>query len=262
MSEQSIRVLVTGLVAAITADLWRRYWGHIDVRVADLGVDPTSRMIDVLFLIVAIIGIFGPLLFVRPWVQSLGRWIQGQPQWAGRVAKARSLHLGKLPVGKWIVNHWVARLLGMLLVLSFTLLLAKLMPLIMALVVGPAVAIGLLTNVLELDDELPGFVHVPHLDSWRVLAFFGLNLIVFLGALSAEVLIMGPDLRADGVHGILAPRMLGFKAMPVMVYDLAENQEPCGALFLGSQGDLYVVYDPSRRRSATCPSAQQHIALL
>ncbi len=235
---------LTGFVAAITADLWRRYWGHINVRVADLGVDPTSRMIDVLFFFVAVIGIFGPLLFVRPWVQSLGRWIQGEPQWAGRVAKARSLHLGKLPVGELIVNQWVARLLGMLLVLSFTLLLTKLLPLIMALVVGPAVAIGLMANVLDLDDELPGFLHVPHLDSWRVLAFVGLILIVFLLALSAEVLIIGPDLRADGLHGILAPRMLGFRATPVMVYDQAENQEPWGALFLGSQGDLYVVYDP------------------
>ena len=39
---------LTGLVAAITAFLWRHYWGGIGVRVADLGVDPTSRMIDVL----------------------------------------------------------------------------------------------------------------------------------------------------------------------------------------------------------------------
>jgi hypothetical protein len=38
---------LTGLVAAITTFLWRRYWGDIGVRVADLGIDPSSRMIDV-----------------------------------------------------------------------------------------------------------------------------------------------------------------------------------------------------------------------
>lgn len=62
---------LTGLVAAITAFLWRRYWGDIGVRVADLGVDPSSRMIDVVVVFVMIIGIFGPLLFVRPWVKPL-----------------------------------------------------------------------------------------------------------------------------------------------------------------------------------------------
>ena len=99
---------LTGLVAAITAFLWRRYWGDIGVRVADLGVDPSSRMIDVVVVFVMIIGIFGPLLFVRPWVKALGKWIEGKPQLARTVAKVRSLHLGKLPVGRLIINYWVA----------------------------------------------------------------------------------------------------------------------------------------------------------
>ena len=57
-----------------------------------------------------------------------------------------------------------------------------------------------LANVLNMDDELPSFLHLPHLDSWRVLGFLGLILVVFLLALGAEVLIMGPDLRADGLQ--------------------------------------------------------------
>jgi hypothetical protein len=80
--------------------------------------------------------------------------------------------------------------------------------------------------------------------SWRVLGFFGLILVIFLLLVGTEVLLLGPDLRPDGLHGIIAPRVLGFNAQPVMMYDLAEDKEPWGALFLGSQGDLYVVYDP------------------
>ena len=56
---------LTGMIAAITAYLWRSYWGQIGVRVVDLGVDPTTRMIDVLVSLLMVVGIFGPLLFVR-----------------------------------------------------------------------------------------------------------------------------------------------------------------------------------------------------
>ena len=131
---------LTGLVAAITAFLWRKYWGDIGVRVADLGVDPSSRMIDVLVVFVLIIGIFGPLLFVRPWVKALGEWVADQPRLAQAVDKVRSLHLGKLPVGKLIINYWVAWVLGLLLVLAIMLLLTRLMPLLVVLFFGPGVA--------------------------------------------------------------------------------------------------------------------------
>jgi hypothetical protein len=63
---------LTALAAAITAFLWRRYWGDIGVRVPDLGVDPTTRMMDVLFVFLVIIAVFGPLLFVRPWLKAIG----------------------------------------------------------------------------------------------------------------------------------------------------------------------------------------------
>ena len=253
---------LTGLVAAITAFLWRRYWGDIGVRVADLGIDPSSRMIDVVVVFVMIIGIFGPLLFVRPWVKALGKWIESKPQLARTVAKVRSLHLGKLPVGRLIINYWVAWVLGLLLVLSIMLLLTRVMTLIMVLFVGPAVAILLVANVLELDDELPNFLHLPHLDSWRVLGFLGLILIVFLLALGAEVLIMGPDLRADGLHGILAPKVLGFKAIPMMLYDLDEKHEPLGALYLGGNADLYVLYDPCTETVRLVPVGSSRVELI
>jgi DNA-binding NarL/FixJ family response regulator len=235
---------LTGFVAAMTAFLWRRYWGHIGVRVVDLNIDPASRMIDVLVVLLLIIGVFGPVLLVRPSVNALGKWIAGKPQLAKGVARVRGLRLGKLPVGKFIVNKWVAWVLGVLLVVSIMLLLTRLMPLIMVLVFGPAVAIILVANVLNLDDELPEFLHLPHLDSWRVLGYFGLILIVFLLALGAEVMMLEPDLRTDGLHGILAPQVLGFRARPILLHDLDEKEEPLGALYLGANGDLYVLYDP------------------
>ncbi|MFC2053470.1 response regulator [Chloroflexota bacterium] len=72
---------LTGLVAAMTAFLWRRYWGDIGVRVADQGIDPSSRMIDVLVVFVTIIGIAGPLLFVRSWVKAISKWISANHGW-------------------------------------------------------------------------------------------------------------------------------------------------------------------------------------
>jgi len=136
------------------------------------------------------------------------------------------------------------------------------MTLIMVLFVGPTVAILLVANILELDDELPNFLNLPHLDSWRVLGFLGLILIVFLLALGAEVLIVGPDLREDGLHGILAPKVLGFKAIPMMLYDLDEKHEPLGALYLGGNADLYVLYDPCAETVRLVPVGASRVELI
>ena len=38
--------------------------------------------------------------------------------------------------------------------------------------------------------------------------------------------------------------MLGLGARPVMLYDLDGKHEPLGALYLGGNADLYVLYDP------------------
>jgi len=65
---------LTGMIAAITAFMWREYWGQIGVRVVDLGIDPTTRMIDVLVVLLIIFGLFGPLLFVKSWVDAICQW--------------------------------------------------------------------------------------------------------------------------------------------------------------------------------------------
>ena len=253
---------LTGLIAAITTYLWRHYWGAIGVRVSDLGVDPSTRMIDVLVVFLIIIAVAGPLLFVRPWVKALGKWIANRQQLASKVNKLRSLRIGKLPVGRLLTNFWVAWLLLVLVVLLVTISLVRAMPLIMVLVVGPGIAILLVANVLGLDDALPGLLHLPHLDSWRVLGFLGIILILFLLTLGAEVLIMGPDLRPDGLHGFLAPKVLGFSATPVILYDLDEKYDPLGTLYLGGNADLYVLYDPCAETVRLVPVGASRVELI
>jgi DNA-binding NarL/FixJ family response regulator len=253
---------LTGLVAAITAYLWRTYWGDVGVRVVDLGVDPTTRMIDVFVVLLFVVGVFGPLLFIRPWMVAIGDWIQARPSLASAVTRARSLRLGKLPVGRLLFNPWLAWVLLALLVVAVLLLLTRIMPLIMVLFVGPTVGVILLANLLDLDDELPDFLHLPHLEAGRVLGFLGLVLIVFLLALGSEVWIKGPDLRTDGLHGVLAPQVLGFRARPVLVYDLDGNLEPLGALYLGGNADLYVLYDPCAETVRFVPVGSSRVELV
>ena len=52
-----------------------------------------------------------------------------------------------------------------------------------------------------------------------------------------------PDLRVDGLHGILAPRVLGFRAVPVMMIDPDGEHEPMQVLHIGGS-KMYVLYDP------------------
>jgi hypothetical protein len=188
--------------------------------------------------------------------------VEGKPRLAGAAAKAHGLRLAGVPVGRLLFNQWVARVLVTLLVLSFMALLNRIMPLIVVLFFGPAVGIVLLANLLDLDAELPEALHLPHLEPGRVLGFLGIVIIVFLLALGAEVLIVGPDLRTDGLHGVLAPEVLGFRARPVMVYDLDGNLEPLGALYLGGNADLYVLYDPCAEAVRMVPVGSSRVELV
>jgi uncharacterized membrane protein YqgA involved in biofilm formation len=67
------------LLAAMTAFLWRDYWGQIGVRVVDLGVDAATRGTNVLISILLLVGVFGPLLFVDSWVRAIGDWVATKP---------------------------------------------------------------------------------------------------------------------------------------------------------------------------------------
>jgi hypothetical protein len=202
---------LTGLSSAITAHLWRQYWGQIGVRVVDLGIDPTTRMIDVVVIILRIIGIFGPLLFVRDWVEDIRHWIEkDHPILTRWVVKVRRRRLCRL-----IFNLWVARILIAMALLFFLTWLNQKFPLIIAIFIGPVVGVILLAILLDLDQELPKAFHFPRLGIRRVIVFFSIVIILFLMIIGTEVLTEGPDLRTDGLHGYLAPEVLELRARPI-----------------------------------------------
>jgi CheY-like chemotaxis protein len=249
---------LTGMIAALTAYLWRQYWGQIGVRVVDLGIDPTTRMIDVVLVILLIIGEFGPLLFVRDWIEAIRNWIENNhPALTGWVVKVRQRRLGRL-----VFNLWVARLLMAIVLLFFLVLINQTFPLIMAIFIGPAVGVILLANLLDLDQELPKALRFPHLGTRRVVIFFTIVIILFLMVVGTEVMTTGPDLRTDGLHGILAPEVLGLRARPIILHDLDGNLEPLGALYLGGNADLYVLYDPCAETVRLVPVGSSRVEMV
>lgn len=233
-----------GVMAGLIAFLWRDYWGDIGVRVVDLGIDPTTRLVDVLISLLFLIGVFGPLLYVGQWTKAIAAWIAMRPRLAGAVAKGRALRLGKLPVGRFLFNRRAAHVVLALLVLAITSLLAVSAPLPLILVLGPAIVVALLAAALDLDHDLPPLLQLPRMAVRRTFIIVGVFLLVSLVALGAELEIWGPDLREDGLHGVLVTELLGFKAQPVLVFDIAGENEPLGALYLGGTADLYVLFNP------------------
>jgi DNA-binding NarL/FixJ family response regulator len=250
-----------GLVAALTALLWRKYWGHVGVRVTDLGVDPTTRGTDMLVGFLSLLGVFGPLLFVDRWLQLIGEWIETQPGLTSAIARARAIHLGKLLLGRLLFNRIVAWAALATAVLLFGLLLARFADLILILFVGPAVGVALLASYLGLDDELPRMLQRGRM-SKPVLAMLVVLVVLFLVVLGGEIWVRGPDLRADGMHGLLAPQMLGLSARPMMLYDLDGNHPPLGALYLGGNADLYVLYDPCEETVRLVPVGSSRVEMV
>ena len=80
--------------------------------------------------------------------------------------------------------------------------------------------------------------------------------------LSAEVFLLGPDLRKTGLHGFLAPKVLDLSARPVMIYDLDEKHKPLGALYLGGNADLYVLYDPCKKTVRFVPVCASRVEFI
>ena len=69
-------------------------------------------------------------------------------------------------------------------------------------------------------------------------------LLLFLGALTAEVLAVGPRFGTKGAEGFLAPTVLGFRAQPVTWIDLDADGTQQELLYLGGNADLYLLVDP------------------
>ena len=255
-------VPLTGLVAAITALLWREYWKDIGVRVVDLGVDPATRMIDVIVFFLLLLGFFGPLFFVDNWLQEIRPHVRAHSALTRTITRGRNIRLGRIPLGKFLFSYTMAWLIMAAFALAIMALLYQLAQLIVVIFIGPLVGIILLSNILGMAEHLPESLRISGRGARRIIAIVTILVILFLSILSIEVLVAGPDLRPDGVHGILAPGVLGLGARPVRVFDLDEKREPLEVLYLGGNADLYVLYDPCEGVTRMVPVGSSRVDVI
>lgn len=226
-----LRNLVIGLIplagglTAFMSLLWRRYLGTIGVRPVDLAIDPATRLVDAFFAISVLFAVFGPLLFIGTWLDLL----------------TEGSH--RRSVG-WLVAHRrLARGILAVTIVAIGAVLAAVAQVILALFVGPLVGALLLAKTFDLDDDLPPALRLSRWDPQQATGAFAAIFVAALSVLSFEALVVGPDLRPDGAHGWLAPRVLGFRAQPMeaTTVDTGQVQE---MLYLGGNADLYVLVDP------------------
>lgn len=217
---------LTGILAATLSFLWRRYLSDIGVRTVDIAVDPGSRVVDALITLSVLLGVFGPLVLIGNWLDLLRRSAanRGPIRW---LLARRAL--------AWMVA-------AALLLTGIALLLAGTKVLIVV-VLGPLVAMALIARALELDEVLPAVLRIKASPT-RTLVGGAVVLVLFLGALTVEVIAVGPQFGNTGAEGVLAPTVLGFRAQPMRWIDVDADGKQQDVLYLGGNADLYVLIDP------------------
>lgn len=216
---------LTGLLAALMTYLWRHYLGQIGVRPVDLAVDPSSRIVDSLAGVLLVLGCFGPLLFVGTWLDL----VRGSTRDRGLIG--------------WLLGRpRLAHVVLSVVILGTTLLLAFGPHVMLVLVVGPVVLMAVIARAADLSDALPSFLRIKIRPRGVLIGTFA-ALILFLTAIGGESMLIGPQFGVGGEGGFIAPRVLGFNAQPMLVFNL-ESGEPRELLYLGGNADLYVLLDP------------------
>lgn len=221
-------VPITGIIAMIQTGLWRRYLGLIGVRPIDLAVDPASRVLDAIVSMMLIIGIVGPLLLARNWLNML---------------ESSPLNRGLL--AKFLARRTLAQVVISIVWLVIAAVMAVGPDVGLVFFVGPVVSLSILAKILDADGELPRLLQIRGVSARAVMSGGALVLVVFVGVLVYETDVVGPDLRNDGVHGWIAPRVLGVGAQPVEATNV-NTEEVREVLYLGGNADLYVLVDPCR----------------
>lgn len=219
-------VPLTGLLAALQSGFSRRYMGHIGVRPVDIAVDPASRVIDALVAILFVVGVVGPLLFVGNWVDRL-----------------RSSSLNRGPLTGLLRHRNLAVLALSLAWLGVAGVMAIGPDLGIIAVVGPIVTISIFAKALGVNEELPALLRIEGISTTTTIAGALVVLLGFVTLLAYETIVVGPDLRSDGIHGIVAPRVLGVGAYPMEAVNV-NTDERRQVLYLGGNADLYVFVDP------------------
>jgi hypothetical protein len=196
------------------------------VRPIDLGIDPSTRVVDALASLSFLVGVFGPLLYIRSWLDA-----------AEPVVGERG--------SRWLDDHrtFANTVLGVIL-LAVAAVLSVYADLVIILVIGPIVAISLLAAILDLTAELPHVLRIEFVRPRRA-AFASIAIVfLFLSSLSVEVLLRGPAFGETGAEGLLVPKFMGFRAQPAIVTDVDDALPVRQRLYLGGNADLYVLVDP------------------
>ncbi len=215
-----------GIVTAALSFLWRRYLSDIGVRPVDIAVDPGSRAIDAVITVSVLLGVFGPLVFIRTWLDLLRR---------------SGANTGPI---RWILERralaWAVA--AVLMMAAMALLLAG-TKVIIVVVIGPLVAMSIIARALNLDEVLPAALRI-RASPTRTLLGGAAVLVACLAALTVEVIAVGPHFGTKGAEGILAPTVLGFRVQPMRWIDVDADGKEQDVLYLGGNADLYVLIDP------------------
>jgi hypothetical protein len=221
----------------------------------------STRVPEFFVLGLVLLGIFGPISLIETWltlIKSLktGQRIQDVLQILRR-SRIFGLSIGQLAFGSLTIRIYLV-----IAVVSFTTMIEFMGGKIIVIILGEAIALLLLIHILKLDHILPSFLTISRPIVRPAILTIGTLVTVLVFALSIEVFIFGPDLRTDGMHGYLAPKVLDLSARPAMIYDLDEKHEPLGALYLGGNADLYVLYDPCEKAVRFIPVGSARVELI
>jgi|GEM_PF-757114 len=250
-----------GIISAFTQFLWRKYWGFIGVRVSDLGVDASSRVTDFLIFLLILIGIFGPLMFIRSWMKMIGSWVNTHPKLSRLLTKAQKIKPMDLPVGFYLCSYWMGWVVFAVIVLLITLPFEGSGGKILTLVAGIVFSLVLLVHVMGSNEFLPPWLTIAKDRVRGTLTIISGLVLLLLVVLTVEV-FDGPDLRPDGVHGFLAPKAIGLSARPAIIHDLDDKYPPLQVLYLGGNADLYVLYDPCEKVVRMIPVGSSRVKMI
>jgi MFS family permease len=225
---------LSAVLGAALGYMISQYWAEIGVRTEDLGQATEDRLVDVVFLLLLLVGAFGPLVFVPAWTRAIRARLP--PKWS---------HVG--------ATSLVAFALGVLLIAAAAALLVF-RPVVLALIVGPFVAVVVLANVIGFSDRLPPSLGLAWSDARRaalLASCLAIALLLFLGIELAR----GPDIRRDGLHGFLAPEVMGDDVVPVRLTGTADEPFTLEAILLGAVSSRYVLYDPCAKVVVHVPAS-------
>lgn len=252
---------LVGILSALAAFLWRRYWGLAGIRVSDLGVDASARVTDLLMAMILLLGILGPIFFIRTWLKGIGDWIGNRPKLNTGLKNFRNSKFARSPVGNVIFGDFAAWLVVCALILSGSVILLVADLHLVNFLIGIVVLVVVLVHIARSSDFLPDWLTLTTdriRESVIIIACLVTTLVVVL---TVEV-NQGPDLRTDGVHGFIAPKVLGLSARPAMFYDLEEKRAPISALYIGGNADLYVLYDPCEKVARLIPVGSSRVRMI